>query len=39
MWTDVRSVLAEVLERRLKATGWAQVFPGFEPTFLNLATV
>lgn len=35
--TDVRHILAELLERRLGSKHLAQVFPGFKPEFLNFA--
>jgi uncharacterized protein (DUF1501 family) len=35
--TDVRHILAELLERRLGSKHLPQVFPGFEPKFLDLA--
>jgi uncharacterized protein (DUF1501 family) len=35
--TDVRHILAEILERRLASQHVPTVFPGFEPQFLGLA--
>jgi uncharacterized protein (DUF1501 family) len=35
--TDVRHILAELLERRLASRNVSKVFPGFEPKFLDLA--
>ncbi len=35
--TDVRHILAELLERRMGSKHLGQVFPGFEPKFLDLA--
>ena len=34
--TDYRHVLAEILERRLKCTALRQVFPDFQPDYLQL---
>lgn len=36
--TDYRHVLAEIVDRRLMSRQLSQVFPGFTPGYLNLAT-